>query len=605
MANDYREELLAHYQRELGYLRRAGAGFAKAYPKVAGRLELSETEAADPHVERLIESFAFLAGRIQRNIDAEFPLIPQSLLGILYPQFVAPTPSMAIARFEPDPDRGELTDGYVLPRGTQLYAQSPGQLTVRFRTGFPTTLWPITVAEAGFESMDAYNALDNRMDVETVLRISLKVQGGQSFRELGVDTLRFYLNGDRVLTDTLYELLFVHCVGVGLVPDRDKKRLILRPADRLQPVGFAPDEAVIEEPGNAQPGYRLLQEVFTFPEKFLFFDVSGLKEADAGETLDLVFLLNTRPRRRATVDVETFLLGCAPVVNLFRKTSEPIRIDGRRTEYQLIADRRRERITEIHSILKVTAANQADSEAVEVEPFFSFSHGAYKRDARAFWVSRRDSAEKANLLGTDVYLSFLDLDFEPTQPPVTTLFAHVLCTNRGLAEELQAGSVLQSDEGGPLSRIRLMTRPTRQIEPPIKGETLWRLVSHLSLNYLSLSNLDGSLEALKEILRLYDRSGDPATAQQIAGIVGLACRPAVRRLGVEAWRGFVRGTEVELTFDERAYVGSSAILLASVLDRFFALYASANSFTQLSIRSNQREGIWKSWPARVGAHRLL
>lgn len=604
MANDPREDLLGHYQRELGYLRRMGAAFAEAYPKVAGRLELSETEAADPHVERLIESVAFLAGRIQRNLDAEFPQIPQALLGILYPQFVNPVPSMAIAGFVPDPDRGELTGGYRIARGTPLFAQSPAGPAVRWRTAYDVDLWPLSVVDARFETPDAYDALDARFDVEAVLKIALKSDGA-GFDALGLDRLRFYLNGDRVLTDTLYELLVVNCVGVGLVPDRDKTRMTLLGPDALQPVGFEDAQAVLDQPMNSQPGYRLLQELFAFPEKYLFREVRGLAKAGASENLEILILLSAGPRRRATIGRDTFKLGCTPAVNLFTRLSEPIRVDGLKPEYKLVADRRRERITEIHSIVKVTAANRPDAAAAEVEPFFSFSHEAYQRDARAFWVARRDSAEKAGLLGTDVYLSFMDLDFEPTQPAETTLYAHLTCTNRGLAEELQAGAVLQLEEAAPVASVSLLTKPTAQRNPPIKGETLWRLVSHLSLNHLSLSNETGSLEALKEILRLYDLTGDPATARQISGLVGMTTRPAVRRLGIEAWRGFVRGTEIELNVDERAYVGASAVLLASVLDRFLGLHASANSFTQLTLTSQQREGVWTRWPARAGAHPLL
>lgn len=604
MANDPREELLGHYQRELGYLRRMGAAFAQAYPKVAGRLELSETEAADPHVERLIESVAFLAGRIQRNLDAEFPQIPQALLGILYPQFVNPVPSLSIAAFMPDPDRGELTQGYRIARGTALFAESPTGPAVRWRTAYDVDLWPISVTGARFETPDAYDALDARFDVEAVLKISLKTDGA-GFSELGVERLRFFLNGDRVLTDTLYELLVVNCVGVALVPDRDKSRLTMLAGDALVPVGFEEDQAVLDHPLNGQPGYRLLQELFAFPEKFLFRDVAGLDRAGADESLDILILLSAPPRRRATIGKETFRLGCTPVVNLFTRLSEPIRIDGLKPEYKLVADRRRERITEIHSIQKVTAASRPDAAAEEVEPFFSFSHDAYKRDARAFWVARRDSAEKAGLLGTDVYLSFLDLDFEPTQPAETTLYAHLTCTNRGLAEELQAGAVLTLEEAGPVAGVSLLVKPTAQLNPPIRGETLWRLVSHLSLNHLSLSNEAGSLEALKEILRLYDLTGDPATARQISGLTGMTTRPAIRRLGIEAWRGFVRGTEVEIRVDERAYVGASAIVLASVLDRFLGMHGAANSFTQLTLTSQQREGVWTQWPARAGAHPLL
>lgn len=604
MSDEYREELLGHYQRELSYLRRMGAAFADSYPKVAARLELGPTETPDPHVERLVESFAFLTARVQQNLDAEFPQIPQALLGTLYPQFVNPLPSMAIARFEVDPDRGKLTTGYTIEPGAPAFADAPNGLTCRFRTGYPVTLWPLEVTSAAFETTDRYDFLDNRTDVNAVLRISLKTLG-EDIRNLDLSSLRFFLNGERVLTDALYELLFVQTNGVVLISDDDRKKPVRLSSDALKPVGFEREDIVLEYPAQAQPAYAFLQEFFAFPEKFLFFDVHQLDRADATKTLDILFLLDRTPPRRMTVSEENFQLGCTPIVNLFRKTSEPIRLDERTTEYRLSPDFRRDRITEIHSIRSVTASNLPQADAYQVEPFFSFSHEANRRGARAFWHGRREAADRPGIRGSDIILSFLDLDFRPTMPATTTLYAHTLCTNRGLAEQLQAGAVLNIEEAAPVRRITALTRPTRQLDPPLGGETLWRLVSHLSVNYLSLSQFEGSLKALQEILRLHATPGDPAMEQQINGIVDMLCKPSVRRIGDEAWRGFVRGVDVELTFDESAYVGSSAILLASVINRFLGLYATVNAYVGLTARLRSRDGVWKRWPARAGDKTLL
>lgn len=604
MADDFREDLLGHYQRELSYLRRMGRAFAETYPKVAGRLEISSGESPDPHVERLIESFAFLTGRIQQNIDAEFPQIPQALLGILYPQLVEPIPSMTIARFRVDPTRGKLTGGYALERGTELFATAPNGMTCRFRTCYPVTLWPLEVTWGGIESTDGYDFLDTRTDVNAVLRIRLESRA-DAIRDLDMNRLRFHLHGDRVTTDDLYELLFVHACGAALIADGDKKNTVPLPAAAIRPVGFEADEAVLEVPPHGQPAYHLLQEYFTFPDKYLFFDITQLDKADADRTLDLLIFLDKTPRQRLGIDAETFQLFATPAINLFGKTTEPVRIDGRKTEYRLAADQRRERTTEIHSIRSVTASNLPEADAYKVEPFFSFNHQAHQRGAQAFWAMRREATARSDLRGTDCHITFLDLDYKPTLPATTTLYAHTWCTNRGLAEQLQAGALLQIEEGAPVHTIEALTKPTRQINPPIGGETLWRLVSHLSLNYLSLSHFDGSLQALREILRLYANTDDPAVEQQINGIVRMDCRRAVRRIGQDAWRGFARGVDVSLTFDERAFVGSSAILLASVLNRFLGLYASINSFSQLTVHSAQREGIWKRWPPRAGDQHLL
>ncbi|MDH3599965.1 MAG: type VI secretion system baseplate subunit TssF, partial [Candidatus Tectomicrobia bacterium] len=189
------DALRGYYQQELTYLRRQGANFAARYPKVASRLELGAHECADPHVERLIESFAFLTARIQRQLDSEFPQITSALLGILYPQFLSPVPAMSVAQIEVDAEQGKLTDGHLIPRHTPLFAKSPQGHICRFRTCYPVTLWPLQVAFAGFEAPAKYEWLDARADVATVLRLRLVGQG-ISPQALTLDRLRFYLHGE-------------------------------------------------------------------------------------------------------------------------------------------------------------------------------------------------------------------------------------------------------------------------------------------------------------------------------------------------------------------------------------------------------------------------
>ena len=249
MGIDGREELLRAYWRELSYLRNMGSAFAETYPKVAGRLELGSDVSPDPHVERLIESFAFLTARIQQNLDSEFPEIATELLNILHPHYLNPIPSMAVATFEVDPRRGKLTSGHVIPRHTPLFTHAAqGESICRFRTCYPVTLWPVDVAEAAFESPAHYPFLDAATDVTSVLRLRIESRAG-SLAELGLDRLRFYLNGDRMAIDALYETLFCQCAGVMLLPEgRRARRPVRLTADALQPVGFERDDEVIPYP---------------------------------------------------------------------------------------------------------------------------------------------------------------------------------------------------------------------------------------------------------------------------------------------------------------------------------------------------------------------
>ena len=596
------EVLLRCYKDELSYLRRRGQEFAHLHPKLAGRLELAPHECADPHVERLIEAFAFLTARIQRRLDAEFPEITASLLGVLYPHLVNPMPPMAIAQLQADPAQGTLTTGKDVDKGTALFAQTleADGLSCRFRTCYPVTLWPLELVDAHFEP-NRISRLASK--VATVLRLRLMAHD-TPIHKLGLTKLRFYLQGGSTLVDNLYELLFGHVHGVA-AQSADNTDLRYLPADSIRPVGFEPEEEVIPYPPHAHPAYRLLQEYFVFPEKFHFLEVDHLDACQAGKSLDILIMLDQAPRDELMVDWKTFLLGCTPVINLFRRMAEPIRLDHRSLEYRLIPDIRRERTTEIHSILSVSASSDPLEESLAIEPFYSFRHRMDSKEPKAFWHARRVPTGRADLPGTDLYLSFVDLDFKPSQPAVQTVFAHTLCTNRDLAREVPAGALLQTEEVLPLKDIRCLDRPTPTAYPPLEGATLWALVSSLCLNQLSLSGGEESLAALKEILSMYGFADRPSTRQQIESIAEMSCRRVPRRMGKEAWRGFCQGTEVTLLFEEGAFARGGALLLGAVLSRFFALYASVNSFTELVIRRRDREGEWKRWPLLAGYQPVL
>lgn len=593
-----RKEVLRYYLQELAYVRRMGREFAREYPKVAARLELSDGVSSDPHVERLIESFAFLTARLERRLDLELPEISTALLGVLYPSLANPVPPLAIARFSLEPSGQGITSARLIPRHTRLFAQTGDGAVCRFRTAYPVELWPIDVTDVALLPRLAFKTLDVHPHVGAVLRVRIEA-GGTSLAELDIRRLRLHLHGDPTLTGALYDLLGRSLAGVALVPDEADEAVFL-PPEALAAVGFAEDEDVIPGSPTEHPGYRLLQEYLRFAPKFHFFDLTGLERCRAEQRIDVLLLLHEIPSRLA-IERDTVMLGCTPVQNLFTRTTEPIRIDQRRTEYRVVADARREAVTEIHSLLSVSLTADADKRTMEVQPFFSFRHPSNGSAADAFWHARRASIGRADLAGTDLWLSFVDLAFEPTRPPGQVVYARALCTNRELAIQLPPGTMLQLEETAPPVLVRCLTRPTETVYPALGGASVWKLVSTLSLNYLSVNDRPESLDALREILRLYNISGSPFIDRQIEGIREMHVRPVATRIGADAWRGFCRGMLVSLVFDETQYVGGSAFLFASVLHRFFALHAQLNTFTQLSMRSLQREQEWKRWPPLSGS----
>ena len=602
MADRTPEDLLDYYKRELAYFRGQGADFARRYPKVAHLLELGPGQSTDPHVERLIEAVAFLSARVHLDLDNEFPQISTALLESLYPSLVSPLPSMSVAHFQADPTQGKLTSGFDIPRHTVLYAKAEGGVQCRFRTCYPLTLWPIEIADAGFVAADTYDFLRTEPAVASVLRLRLDCMEELQFQELELSRLRLHLHGEWMEVMPLYQLLVSGLRGVCvLAPDGRVTRL---PKDAFREVGFGADEDVLPRPSYVHPAYQLLQEYFAFPRKFLFFDVGHLEAARGPHrSVELLFLLDQPRPRGHTVDRDSFRLGCTPIINLFRKTSEPIRIDHRRYEYRLVPDWRDEAITEIHSIDSVTATDQESASASVIQPFYSFDHASQEESGGPFWLARRNASHRREYSGTDMWLSFLDLDFRPERPAFPVVFANTLCTNRQLAEQIPVGAILVPEIAAASSRVTCLYEPTPQTTPPLGGRVQWRLISMLTLNHISLLDADAGLQALREMLALYNITDAASANEQIRGIRSMSCASVVGRIGREAWRGFCRGFEITLEFDEGAYVGASPLMLAAVLNRFFALYTSVNSFTRVVVKRGEEE--WKRWEPMTGRQPVL
>jgi type VI secretion system protein ImpG len=293
-------------------------------------------------------------------------------------------------------------------------------------------------------------------------------------------------------------------------------------------------------------------------------------------------------------------------VNLFEQIAEPIRLSHAQTEYRVIPDVRRQNATEVYAIDSVISTSPHLEEPQEFQPFYSIKHASGREQQRAFWYTTRRPSPRKGDTGTEVYICLVDLDFRPTLPPVETLTLHTTCTNRDLPGKLPFGGEqgdFELEGAAPLARIRCLKKPTETLRPPVRRSTQWRLISHLSLNYLSLC--EGGREALHEILKLYDFSNSSVIQQQIAGITKLTTRQVVGRPASMPWNGFCRGVEVTMEFNEEKYVGSGVFLFASVLEKFLGLYASLNSFTQLIAKTQQREHPLKQWPPRAGEQILL
>ena len=606
-----RDELLPYYDEELTFIRQMAGEFAEKYPKVAGRLLLGPHESEDPHVERLIEAFALLSGRVRHKLDDEFPEITEALLDVLYPHYLRPVPPQAIAQFQLDPAQSAVAAATKVPPGAAIHSKPDDGQVCSFRTCYPVALWPLRVTGASVSVANRFASAGEPSDASSVIRIGMECVGGLRFAALPIDSLRFYLHGESAAVHTLYEFLFLNTLRVSLRSKDGTAKAIL-PASSLRQVGLTTAEGILPYSDRSFLGYRLLQEYFSFPEKFFFFDLTGLDrlaKSDFGSAFDILISLKEPEQKhrlfalQQSVNLETFQLGCTPIVNLFERIAEPIRLSQTKTEYRIIPDQHRQASTEIYSVDQVASIASYMDEPRTYEPFYAVRHGRTDEAQKRFWSAHRRPSFRKNDQGTELYISLVDLDFNPALPPVEILSLRVTCTNRDEASRLKVTGEygeLQA-EGAALLRTRCLRKPTQTLRPPLRGGTQWRVISHLSLNHLSI--VEKGREALQEILRLYDFSSDPAIRKQIAGITDVTSRSCVSRVNSETGVTFCRGTDVTIEFDEDEYVGTGVFLLSSVLQRFLGLYCALNSFSRLTVRT--KKGALKQWPPLAGEQILL
>lgn len=607
------DELLRYYNSELQYIRRQGDEFARAHPEVASHMRFGSEGENDPYVGRLVEAFAYLNARTRLKIEDEFPEIAGSLLEIILPHYQRPIPSACIAQFNLDNSQAEQYSGYHVEAKSVIESEAIEGEPCLFRSCYPVTCWPFQVKSASLRGVP-FEAPSCELPSQALamLRITLETFASNvHFSTFETESLRFFIKLVPPFSFQLYELIFNSVIGVAVAGSAKDPAPRMLSQGAVRQVGFGPDEGLVDYPPQSFPGYRLISEYFALPEKFLFFEVQlddAFRSQQSSE-VELFFYLNQRwPDLEPQVQNDTLQLGCTPIVNLFKKRAEPIRLTHFDATYTIVPDSRRPTAHEVYSVESVTGLSNS-GETLDFQPFYSFRH-ATKHDSRAFWHATRRDFESPHELerGTEMEIAFVDLDFNPLAPGSWTIDIETVCTNRNLPAHMPFGSgqpQLQLDAGGAIDQIVCMTKPTAPLRPPLGQSLRWRAVSHLSLNHLSIVDGDQGAIAMRELLKLYDFRGDEITANSVAGLLNISTQPTVGRIPGDRSGAMCRGIQATLEFDEGKYTAGNLFLFASVLDRFLSLYCNLNSFTQTIAVSNRRQGVVHRWPARAGLQNIV
>lgn len=620
--------LLKYYNRELQYIREMSGEFAEEYPKIAGRLGLDAFECADPYVERLLEGFAFLAARVQLKVDAEFPRFTQHLLEMVYPHFLSPLPSMAVVQMQPDLNDPSLQKGSVIPRDTRLRSQiGKGEQTAcEYTTAHEVTLWPLQLTQA--EYLPSAGAVANlgipkQHGVKAGLHIRLRCTAGLQFNHLDLNRLALFLRGGEAAVH-IYEHLVANALDVvaqsGRRPVPWQHSIGARAIRRL---GFDKDQALLPYTKRSFQGYRYLQEYFAIPERFLFVELSGLHQAVRrceDSDLDIIFLFDqSNPLLADTVGPEHFNLFCTPAINLFPKRADRIHLSPASTEYHIVPDRTRPMDFEVYRIDEVLGFGAHAEPEVEFLPFYQVRdrHAYQKREAyytlnreqRRLSAKQRRYGPRSSYIGSEAFISLVDAKETPYGSNLKQLGLKLMCTNRDLPLHMPVGigsTDFTLQTGAPIESIRCLAGPTKPRPSNFRKETAWELISHLTLNYLSLADNDTEqgAAALRQLLTLYGDYAEPNIRKQIEGVLSIDSKPIVRRMDLPGPITFGRGLELRIHLEESAFEGSGVILLGAVLEQFLTRHVSINAFTETVISTTDRGEIIR-WPARIGRRRTI
>lgn len=608
------EDLLPHYERELAMLRRSLHDFAARYPKIAARLAISGEHSDDPHVERMLQSFALLAARIDTRLHDEYPEFTESMLEAIYPQYLRPYPSCSIVEFDIEGLFEGLSGPVKIERGADVVTKVQ---SCRFRTTYDVTLAPMRIAAARYRpsaSAPANASLPpNTAGLIAITFASASTAAG--LNAIAPSTIRLHVHGQREVVTALTDTFLLRATKAFVEADASGRWIALERLP-ISAAGFAAEDALVKEGSDASAPFRLLAEYFAFPDKFDFVDLdaaSMLTAAGRCRTLTLYVAVeglhedSWAGQRVAQLSERHLKLFCTPVVNLFPAKSEPIKIDALTHTYVVapkVQKSSEAADVEVYSVDAVYPEKQSASSPSAFQPFFGLKHGSAAALSGPYWVARME--ENFERRGWhDTRIAFVGLDGQPAAVPVTQVALDVTCTNLNVPATLPSGSAtgdLTVEGGSVASRLVFLRRPTESLRAQHSNGSLWRLLAQFTPHAMALS-ADG-LDEIKRLLRQY-AALSPTPTRHIEGISFIGSRSTMQWIVMDPCPSLVRGIEVTLAVDEQAFSGSSISAFIDVMDHFFAPFAPENSFVQLVVVTKATGAMLRRCEPRQGTVALL
>lgn len=589
------ETLLPYYERELSFIRQVAGQFAQQHPGLARSLGVSAEGVDDPHVARMVESFALLNARLSKRLDDQFPELSDALLELIYPHCTRPLPATAVMQVPGE----ELVSQSSLPRGSYFEAGIDEERFCTLRTARTLDALPATIAQLTTQTAPFSLQRPNRIgSSEALIQLDLQLNDETaSWQHLELDQISFYLKGEPQHTWRLYDLLFSQLAGVAV---NTPQGLIALPDGCIEPVGMHSEDRLLPQPGNSFHGYQLLQEFFAWPDSFMYFRLSGLKAAlsrlDGPECQLVLFFRQAPVELLRALGPQHFQLNTVPLINLYEERAEPIQIDHQQLDYPVVAGLRNANESRIYSVDRVLDT-QADGQQALPRLFAARYHSP---EAGVYWHYRAADGEYGQTGGA---LNLLDLALNPAAAERRTLLPEVTLSNGNQVRELGVQSPLRCLENFALdAQPVLLQRPGASMPASTGQAGRWKLLALLQLNFYTLFNADDPKTELKQLLSVHQLPGQAHTQLYIDAIVELSTRQVVAPLVINGSHCFAQGVEIHLTLDMEKLSAAPVMLFVQVLDHFFAHFAGFNSFTQLHVHRAGQPGVYCQCPVRNGLH---
>ncbi|KTD65739.1 type VI secretion system baseplate subunit TssF [Legionella spiritensis] len=562
-----------YYQRELKKIKQLSKEFSLNNPTLA---PLLREQNNDPDVERLLEGVAYLTSQIQLKMDRQLPDLIDELTELFFPQYLRPIPGSAILQFIP---KKKLADRLLIKQNTEIASIPIDGTSCVFRTANDIIVEPVTINTIRYTETPQGNA-----SIDIVCDLC-----GISLDNWSSNSLKFFINQPFNQACDTYYLLLHHLKEI--VVSAESSPPLTLPPNMLQPCGFKDTDTLYPAKHTSNPAYQLIQEYLNQPKKFLFLELTGLKQwihRSNTQQFTISLIINQVPSWFSDIQAQDFVLHAVPILNIFKHDAEPIYLNHKKFEYPIIPSGNNPNIT-IYEIKKITGYRQYAKQQIDYVHALDFDK--HRKKNQYYTLHSRPSAVKDN---KEWMLGFI-YDFNDEIPSDETISVDLLCSNGNLASLLDIGDISRITDSSPENvTFSNITVPTSYIEPAFDDNRIWHFQSLLSLNFLKLMNKDNLIKIIT--LFLHEQGENRRiNVSRLQGIVSIKPQ-STRRL---YRRSMIVGTKISMVCDPE-YYGSPGdmYLFGCILNEFFAINAPFNTFTHFEMINVKTKEIWE-WTPRL------